>query len=58
MENFLSTRQVVHFGAEKMNLLLCSFASTSHRLKVFEGEFPALRGFEYERVRTGKLDLL
>jgi hypothetical protein len=30
---------VVHFGAEKLNLLLRFFASTSHRLKVFEGEF-------------------
>jgi hypothetical protein len=30
---------VVHFGAEKLNLLLRFFASTSHRLEVFEGEF-------------------
>jgi len=30
---------VVHFKAEKLNLLLRFFASTSHRLEVFEGEF-------------------
>ena len=30
---------MVPFGAEKLNLLLRFFASTSHRLKVFEGEF-------------------
>jgi len=30
---------VVHFVAEKLNLLLCSFASTSHHLEVLECEF-------------------
>jgi hypothetical protein len=36
---------MVPFGAEKLNLLLCFFASTSHRLKVCEGEFLAFTFF-------------
>jgi len=30
---------VVHFGAEKLNLLLCFFAFISHHLEVLECEF-------------------
>ena len=30
---------MIHFGAEKVDLLLCFFAATSHHLEVFESEF-------------------
>ena len=48
-------RQVVHFGAEKLNLLLCFFASTSHHLEVRESEFLTftfLKPFQFGVVFT------
>ena len=46
---------MVPFGAEKLNLLLRFFASTSHRLKVLEGEFLTftfLKPFQFGDVFT------
>ena len=43
---------MVHFGAEKLNLLLRFLASTSHRLEVFEGEFLTSTSFTFCDILT------